>query len=109
MPALPVQLAGVASSVKVTFGSPPQLSVAVALPVLLGSVESPHAKTLSPGQVILGAVVSAKLMCCTQVLTLWQASSAFQVRSMPALPVQLARSVAPGKVNVGSPPRLSVA
>src|SRR5437773_2363249 len=90
MPALPVQLAGVAASVCVMAGVPPQLSVAVALPVSAESVESPQAKTLSAGQAITGGVVSAKVMCCTQVLMLPHASVAFQVRSMPALPVQLA-------------------
>ena len=38
MPASPVQLAGVAASVWLIVGLPPQLSVAVAVPVLLGSV-----------------------------------------------------------------------
>src|SRR5262245_3812658 len=57
-PALVVQLAAVAASVKVMTGVTLQLSVAVALPVLLGSVESPQASTLSGGQVITGAVVS---------------------------------------------------
>src|SRR5438128_12444503 len=70
---------------------PPQLSpVEVALPVLLGSVESPQASTLSVGQLMFGAIVSAKLMCCTQLLVLWQASDAYQVRLMPGWPVQLA-------------------
>src|SRR5881296_1358909 len=90
MPALPVQLAAVPASVNVMAGVPPQLSVAVAVPVLAGAVESPQASTLSAGQAITGLVVSAKVMCCTQVVMLPQASVAFQVRSMPASPVQLA-------------------
>src|SRR5882724_12291848 len=70
---------------------PLQLSpVELALPVMAGRVESPQASTLSSGQLMLGAMVSAKLMCCTQLLVLWQASEAYQVRSMPAWPVQLA-------------------
>src|SRR6266850_3342753 len=85
MPGLPVQLAAVGASVKVMAGLPPQLSVAVATPVLLVPVESPQASTLSIGQVITGSVVSAKVMCCTQVAKLPQASVAFQVRSMPGL------------------------
>src|SRR5881396_3828598 len=109
MPALPVQLAGVAASVKVMAGSPPQLSVAVARPVLLGSVESPHCNCLSGGQVITGGVVSTKVMCWTQVAMLPQLSVAVQVRSMPALPVQLAGVGASLKVMPGSPPQLSVA
>src|SRR5881409_2438159 len=109
MPALPVQLAGVAASVKVMVTGWPQLSVALALPVLAGAVQSPQARTLSAGQVMTGATVSAKVMCCTQLLLLPQASSAFQVRSMPALPVQLAGVAASVKVIVGLPPQLSVA
>src|SRR5207247_8969340 len=90
-------------------GVPPQLSVAVALPVSAGSVESPQAKTLSAGQAITGGVLSAKLMCCTHVLILPHASLAFQVRSMPALPVQLAGVAASVCVMTGVPPPLSVA
>src|SRR5437660_1225131 len=41
MPAWPVQLAGVAASVNVIVGDPPQLSVAVEVPVFAGAVESP--------------------------------------------------------------------
>src|SRR6266536_6133065 len=109
MPALPVQLAAVGASLCVIVTGWPQLSVAVAKPVLLGSVESPHARTLSNGQVITGGVVSAKVMCWTQVATLWQASSAIQVRSMPALPVQLAAVGASLCVIVTAWPQLSVA
>ena len=63
MPAFPVQLAEVAASVWLIVGLPPQLSVAVAEPVSLGSVESPHWSCLSAGQVITGGVVSTKVMC----------------------------------------------
>src|SRR6266568_596720 len=90
MPALPVQFAAVGASLCVMVTGRPQLSVAVAEPVLLGSVASPHARSLSTGQVITGGVVSVKVMCWTHVATLWQESSAFHVRSMPALPVQFA-------------------
>src|ERR1043166_806737 len=70
---------------------PLQLSpVEVAVPVLLGAVDSPQASTLSAGHWMAGGVVSAKLMCCTQLLVFLQASDAYQVRSIPALPVQLA-------------------
>src|SRR5881628_2852477 len=109
MPALPVQLAGVAASVKVRVTGWPQLSVALALPVLAVAVESPQARTLSAGQLMTGGVMSAKVMCWTQVLLLPQASSAFQVRSMPALPVQLAGVAASVKVRVTLWPQLSVA
>src|SRR6266702_4113245 len=88
--------------------APPQLSpVEVAVPVFDGSVESPQASTLSAGQRMAGAVLSAKLMCCTQLLVLWQASDAYQVRSMPALPVQLAAVAASLWLMVTVPPQLS--
>src|SRR6266496_2125704 len=109
MPALPVQLAAVGASLWVIVTGWPQLSVAVAEPVLLGSVESPHARTLSSGQLITGGVVSAKVRCWTHVATLWQASSAVHVRSMPALPVQLAAVGASLWVMVTGWPQLSVA
>src|SRR5438093_11982590 len=90
-------------------GVPPQLSVAVALPVSAGSVESPQASTLSAGQVITGGVLSAKLMCCTQVLMLPQASVAFQVRSMPAFGRASGREAASVWVMAGAPAELAVA
>jgi hypothetical protein len=57
-----------------------QLSVAVALPVALGSVEALQSTVVSAGQVILGAVVSTTLMVCTQLAVRPQASVADQVR-----------------------------
>src|SRR5438552_5374045 len=86
MPGWPVQLAAVPASVKSMDTVWPQLSVAVALPVLARAVEPPQASTLSAGQVMTGGVVSAKVMCCTQVLMLPHASVAFQARSMPGWP-----------------------
>src|SRR5438093_13243565 len=88
-------------------GVPPQLSVAVALPVSAGSVESPQASTLSAGQVITGGVVSANVMCCTQVLMLPQASVAFQVRLGRASRRELAGVAAAGGVMTGGAPQLS--
>ena len=90
MPVWPVQLAGVEASVKVIVGLPPQLSVALAEPVAAGVVAPPHWTMVSAGQVITGGVVSTKVMCWMQVAMLPQPSAAFQVRSMPGLPVQLA-------------------
>src|SRR5438445_13058957 len=85
-PALPVQLRSEERRVgEVGSVRPPSSPVEVALPVLLGSVESPQASTLWGGQLMFGAGVSAKLMCCTQLLVLWQASDAYQVRSMPSV------------------------
>src|SRR5438034_11657550 len=109
MPAWPVQLAAVGVSVKVMAGLPPQLSVAVALPVLAGAVEAPHWSCLSGGHVTTGGVVSTKLMCWTHSLWLPQASVAFHSRSMPAWPVQLAAVGVSVKVMAGLPPQLSVA
>src|SRR5438552_4481536 len=108
MPGWPVQLAAVPESVKVMVTVWPQLSVAVALAVLAEAVELPHASPLSAGQMMTGGVLSAKLMCCTQVLMLPQASVAFQVRSMPGWPVQLAGVPASVKVMVTVWPQLSV-
>src|SRR3989449_5160985 len=85
------------------------MSVAVAEPVLLGAVDSPHCRCLSAGQAITGAVVSTKSMCWTQVEKLPHASVAFQVRSIPALLLQLAGVGASVKPMVGGPPQLSVA
>src|SRR5204863_2300512 len=84
MPAWPVQLAGVEASVWVMVTAPPQLSLPVAVPVLDGLVEPLHCNCTSGGQVMLGAVVSTKVMCWTQVVMLPQPSVAFQVRSTPA-------------------------
>src|SRR5881394_1682540 len=109
MPALPVQLAAVAASLKLIATGCPQLSVAVATPVLLVPVESPQARILSAGQVITGLVVSSKVMCWTQLALFWQASTAVQVRSMPALPVQLAAVGASLKLIAMGCPQLSVA
>src|ERR1041385_8943637 len=56
MPARPVQLAGVTTSVKLMVAlPPPQFPLAVAVPVLLVAVESPHCNCLSPVHAINGA------------------------------------------------------
>src|SRR5438128_8106529 len=87
---------------------PPQLSpVEVALPVLLGSVESPQASTLSVGQLMFGAVVSAKLMCCTQLLVLWQESGGYRDWSSAVLSSELAGVGASVYAMVTVPPQLS--
>src|SRR5439155_20099776 len=75
----------------------------------LGSVASPHWSCWSAGQVIAGAVVSTKMMCWTQVAVLPQPSVAFQVRSIPASPVQPAGVAASVKSIVTGPGQLSVA
>src|SRR6185295_674880 len=45
---------------------------------------------MSAGQTMPGGVLSTNTMCWTHVEALPQASVAFQVRSIPGLPVQLA-------------------
>jgi hypothetical protein len=57
-----------------------QLSVAVALPVLAGSVLAVHSIVTFIGQVIAGAVLSSTVMVWTQLLLLPQSSIAVQVR-----------------------------
>src|SRR3989440_12512400 len=79
------------------------------MPVLVVEVEAPHCNCLSGGQVMLGPVVSTKLICWMQVALLLQPSVAFQVRAIPGLPVQLAGVGASVKVMVAAPPQLSVA
>src|SRR5437867_4141232 len=69
MPVRPVQLAGVATSEWVMVAlPPPQLPVAVAVPVLDGSVDSPHCNCLSTGHVRTGAPVSMTVIVFWHVL-----------------------------------------
>src|SRR5207244_3091620 len=109
IPAFPVQLAGVGASVDVMATAPPQLSVAVAEPVVAGAVDAPHWSCLSAGEAITGAVVSTKTMCWTQVEEFPHPSVAFQVRSTPASPAHPAGVGASVNVTAGVPPQLSVA
>src|SRR5437899_12435634 len=68
MPVRPVQLAGVVTSVKVTVAvPPPQSALAVATPVLLVAVDSPHCNCRSSGQSRSGAPVFST------VTVFWQA------------------------------------
>src|SRR5436190_15374954 len=53
---VPAQLVAPGASRNVTAGVPPQLSVAVAVPVFAGAVDAPQASWTSPGQPIEGAV-----------------------------------------------------
>src|SRR6476659_411544 len=79
----PAQPAAPGASAKVTSTVPPQLSVAVAVPVLAGDVASPHATCASPGHLITGTVVATNVMCWTHEAWLPQASVAVHVRLMP--------------------------
>src|SRR5438128_5569922 len=95
------QTPGTLLSLWVTTGAGSQLSVAVALPVAIGSLEVLHWTVASGGQVITGAVVSTTLMVCTQELLLPAQSVAVQVRVMTlvlrdALPILLSVCVITG-------------
>src|SRR5579859_1884154 len=70
-----------------------QLSVALALPNTTPLAVQRPGSVLAitvAGQLMSGAVVSAKLRCWTQLVALPHASVAVQVRSIPDWPVQLA-------------------
>ena len=69
--------------------TPLQSSVAVAVPVLAGSVEAEQSIVVLAGQLITGACVSVTVIVCVQVLELPQLSVAVQVRVMTWLPAQL--------------------
>src|SRR5436309_1821543 len=109
IPGTPVQLGGVPASAKVIATGAAQLSVAVAEPVLDGSVEAPHWSCRSGGQLMVGGVVSTKVMCWTQVAVLPQPSVALQVRSIPGTPVQLAAVAASANAIATGAWQLSVA
>src|ERR1051326_6535749 len=64
------------------------VSVAVATPVLLVEVSAGHSSTTLVGQVSFGAVVSRRVMVCTALILLLQASMAVQVRKMVCVPPQ---------------------
>src|SRR2546426_5121222 len=123
IPGTPLQLGAVGTSLNSKLTAPPgpsglepniapapwQLSVAVGVPVFDGSVESPHCRSLSGGQVMAGAVVSTKMMCWTQVAVLLHPSVAFQVRSMPGPPAHPGGGPRSGEVDGTRPPPVSVA
>ena len=69
--------------------SPLQLSVAVACPVLEGSIDSSQLIVNSIGQVSVGATSSMMVMICSHVASLPQASTAVHILVIvPALPPQ---------------------
>ena len=86
---MPAQVPLAVESLKVTV-APLQASVAVAVPVLAGSVESVHAMFALAGQVIVGPCVLVTVMIWSQLTELPHASIAVQVRVMTWLPAQLA-------------------
>ena len=73
----------------------PMLSVAVALPVSAGSVESPHSTVASLGQLITGSSLSLDVMSCAQSTLFPHASVAVQVRRIP-VPVTVSLCVTAG-------------
>src|SRR5437867_12881819 len=71
MPARPVQFVGVATSVKLIVAlPPPQLPLAVAMPVLFVLVGSPHCNCRSGGQLSRGAPASMTVTVNWQALLL---------------------------------------
>ena len=62
--------------------TPLQSSVAVAVPVLAGSVDAVQSIVVLAGQVIAGPCVSVTVIVCSQVVKLPQLSVAVQVRVM---------------------------
>jgi hypothetical protein len=95
--------------VQTIVGEPPQLSLAVTVKETGAQVAGAQTLpvTVAEGQVIVGGVVSAKVMCCTQLSVLVHSSVAVHVRSMPALPVQFAAVAASEWVIVTVPPHAS--
>src|SRR5258707_14841433 len=71
------------------FVIPLQVSVALAVPVLLVVGNSVHSIVMFAGQTITGGTVSLKLIVWTQLAVFPQPSAAVQVRVMFVLPVQL--------------------
>src|SRR6266700_7186303 len=86
---LPVQSLLTWASTKLMLAMPLHASVAVAKPVLFVVGATVHSRMELVGQVMIGGVVSLKVIVCRQRLRLPQASRALQVRRIAALPVQL--------------------
>src|SRR5262249_37621189 len=66
-----------------------QVSKAVAWPVVLGLISEVNGTVTSAGRVIVGAVVSRRVMVCTASALLPQASVAVQLRVMTLAPPQV--------------------
>jgi hypothetical protein len=90
-----------------TSGVTVQLSLAVAVPVLAGSVLSVQSTVISAGQVMDGGTVSLMVMNCVHCAVLPHESVAVHVR------IKAAGHMPPGAVSekskTGEPPQLSVA
>ena len=85
------------------------MSVAVALPVMGGSLGVLHWTVASGGQVITGAVVSTTVMAWTHELLLPAQSVAVQVRVITMVLRQVPGAVLSVKVTIGAGSQLSVA
>ena len=97
------------TSLNVTVGVASQLSVAVAVPVLAGSVLAVHWMVIFGGHVIDGALLSVTVIVWAHVELLPQPSEAVQVRVMVSRTGQTPATVTSLEVMVGDPVQLSVA
>jgi hypothetical protein len=97
------------TSEEVIVGVASQLSVAVAVPVLAGSVLAVQRTVTLAGQVIVGAALSSTNMVCTQELELPQSSAAFHVLVMVYSCGHAPATVISEEVIVGVASQLSVA
>ena len=97
------------ASVKVIIGVPSQASVAVAVPVLAGTVRASQSIVTFGGQLMIGGVLSSTKMVCTQLLELPQSSAATHVRVIVRSWGQEPATVTSLKVNVAAASQLSVA
>ena len=95
--------------VKVTDGSGSQLSVAVAVPVSVGSVTPSHSTVASAGQVISGGVVSTTVTVWVQLDALPHSSVAVQTREITSSWGQVPAAELSLSETDGSPSQLSVA
>src|SRR5690349_18363644 len=94
---------------KLMLAIPLHVSPAVAAPVLFVVAGVVHSRVIFVGQVILGSVVSLKLIVCTQLALLPQPSVAVQVRRIMPLPVQLVAPKASTKLILAIPLHVSLA
>src|SRR6059036_1612547 len=81
-PARPVQLVGVATSIKLMVGLPLQPARAVAAPVLFVAVESPHCNCRSAGQRTCSVPVPVTVTVCVQLLVLPCTSTTVQITAL---------------------------
>jgi hypothetical protein len=90
---LPAQAPGAVESLKPMLATPLQSSVAMAEPVLEGSVEAVQSMVTFIGQPRVGPVVSVTVIVCVQLEELPQLSVAVHVRVITKLPAQVPGAV----------------